>query len=210
LDGVALSFAVALLLATGASATTTPTATQWKDKTYGYSITLPAKWYVIPRTTSAIEQEITYLKARKQSSLAGAYSAMLKSSASLSELKAYRFQAFLWPPLNSLVPTEVSVQIVTGTHAYTASDLPALGATYANALSANKGSKITVPKRISLPAGPAEFIEGTTPSGGVSTGLELYILVHGKRAYVLSFTIDAKVLTQATVFGSIAEHFAFL
>src|SRR5713101_8405406 len=110
-DGVALSFAVALLLATGASAATTPTATQWKDTSYGYSITLPAKWYVIPRTTSAIKQEITYLKARKQSSLAGAYSAMLKSSASLSELKAYRFQAFLWPPLNSLVPTEVSVQI---------------------------------------------------------------------------------------------------
>jgi len=59
-------------------------------------------------------------------------------------------------------------------------------------------------------AGPAELTEGTTPSGGLSTGLELYILAHGKRAYVLSFTIDAKVLTQGTVFGSIAEHFAFL
>jgi hypothetical protein len=188
-----------------------PTATKWIDRPYGYSVTLPAKWYVIPRSTSVIKREIAYLENHKQASLASAYSAILKSPVSLSELKAYRFQAFLWPPLNSPIPTEVSIQVVPAKKVYKASDLPAIGATYANALSSNKGSKITVPKRVKLAAGPAEFIEGTIPNGqGVSTGLALYILSHGKRVYVLSLKIDAHVLSQAKVFKSIAEHFAFL
>jgi hypothetical protein len=202
--------AVALLAGTAAAANK-PTQTRWIDKPMGYSITLPAKWYVIPRSTTLIKQEIAYLKKQKQASLASAYSAILKSTVSLSELKIYRFQAFLWPPLNSLVPTEVSLQIVQGKKVYKASDLPAIGAYYANALSSGKGSKITVPKTIKLPAGSAEFITGTVPNGGgVSTGLELYILAHGKRAYVISCKIDANVLSQATVFRSIAENFAFL
>src|SRR5205085_258947 len=113
----------------------------------------------IPRSTSVIKKEIAYLKAHKQGSLAGAYSAILKSPTSLSELKIYRFQAFLWPPLNSLVPTEVSLQIVPGKRTYRAADLPAIAATYTRALSSNKGSKITVPRRIELPAGTAELIE---------------------------------------------------
>jgi hypothetical protein len=206
----ATGIAFALLGGTAAAAPK-PTATKWIDKPFGYSIILPAKWYVIPRSTSAIKQEIAYLEKHKNASLASAYTAILKSPASLSELKAYRFQAFLWPPLSSPIPTEVSIQVVKGQRAYKASDLPAIGATYASALSSNKGSKITVPKTLELPAGPAAFIEGTVPNGnGVSTGLQLYILSHGKRVYVLSFKIDAGALSQATVFKSIAQHFEFL
>jgi hypothetical protein len=210
LRAVVVGLALVVLAGT-AGAATKPPATKWIDKRSGYSIVLPPKWYPIPRGTSAIKQEIAYLKSHKQAGLAGAYSAILKSPASLAELKTYAFQAFLWPPLGSPIPTEVSLQIVPGKRVYKAADLPAIGAAYANALSAGKGSKITVPKRIKLAAGPAEFITGIVPNGGgVSTGLELYIFAHGKRVYVLGFKIDAGVLSQAKVFRSIADNFAFL
>jgi hypothetical protein len=207
---VVSALAVLALTASAASAASGPTATKWIDKPDGYSIILPPKWYVIPRTTAEIQKLIAQLKAQKQTSLAGAYKAILESSESKAELKDYRFQAFLWPPLASLVPTELSLQVVSGTRTYTAKDLPAIAATYANAFSGNKGAKITVPKKVQLGAGPAERIDGTIPSGQATTGLELYLFVHGKRIYALSFKIDAGVLAKATVFHSIADHFAFV
>ena len=54
-------------------------------------------------------------------------------------------------------------------------------------------SKITVPKRVTLPAGPAELIAGTIPAGGgLSNGIELYLIPHGRRVYELSFQIDSE------------------
>jgi hypothetical protein len=203
--------AACLLLAGAASAATTPVSTKWNVKQFGFSIILPPKWYAVPRTVTAVNQTIAALKKQKKTDLATAYGFYLTANGK-TELKAYVFQAFLFDgPTTDPVPIVVSIQVVTGTRAYTAADLTAAGKAYANELASTKGAKITVPARIKLPAGQSEFITGAVPNGGgVSTGLELYILGHGKRLYVLSFKINAAVLSQAKVFRAIAEHFAFL
>ncbi len=200
-----------LLLAGSASAATTPTETKWIDKADGFSVILPAKWYPVPRTVTAVTQTIALLKKQKNTDLATAYGFYLTANGK-AELKAYVFQAFLFNgPTNDPVPIVVSIQVVKGKSVYTSADLATAGKAYANALSSNKGAKITVPSLIKLPEGQAEFITGTVPNGGgVSTGLELYLLVHGKRLYALSFKIDAAVLSQAKVFRSIAENFRFV
>lgn len=203
--------ALVLALAPAGDAATTPTATRWIDAQEGYSLVLPDDWYVIPRTQAAIRQEIASLKAAKNTSLEQAFDSILKSPQALSELTKYRFQAFLWPPLDSLVPTEVSIQVVTGTHS-TAAQLPTIGATYAQSLK-GAGAKISGPTVLKLPAGRSEFIEGTVANGGgVSTGLELYLLVHDSRVYALSFEIGAAFLRTAnveTAFRAIADAFSF-
>jgi len=70
-----------------------------------------------------------------------------------------------------------------------------------------------VPKSIKLASGlTAEFIEGTVPgptTSDPSTGFQLYLLLRPQthRLYELSFRIDARGLSQATLFRSIADHF---
>ena len=64
---------------------------------------------------------------------------------------------------------------------------------------------------LQLPAGPAELIEGTIPAGGgFSNGIELYLIPHGRLLYEISFQVDARLLSQATLFTSIAQHFKLL
>ena len=200
-----------LLLAGAASAATTPTETKWIDKADGFSVILPAKWYPVPRTVTAVTQTIAALKKQKKTDLATAYSFYLTARGK-TELKAYVFQAFYFNgPTMDPVPIDVSIQVVPSKTAYKPADLIAAGKAYANQLASNKGAKITVPALIKLPEGQAEFITGTVPNGGnVSTGLELYLLVHGNRLYALSFKIDAAVLSQAKIFRSIAENFRFV
>jgi hypothetical protein len=208
---LAVLLAACLLLAGAAAAATTPTETKWNDKADGFSVILPAKWYAVPRTVAAVNQTIALLKKQKKTDLATAYSFYLTANGK-QELKTYVFQAFLFDgPTMDPVPIVISIQVVPGKNPYKPADLPAAGKAYANALASNKGAKITVPALIKLPEGQAEFITGTVPNGGgISTGLELYILTHGKRLYVLSFKINATVLSQAKVFRSIAENFRFL
>jgi hypothetical protein len=203
--------AAALLLAAGAAASTMPPASKFNDKANGYSIIVPAKWYPVPRTVAAINQTIAQLKKQKKTDLATAYSFYLTAPGK-AELKAYVFQAFYFNgPTMDPVPIQVSIQIAKGPRPYKASDLTSAGAAYANALKSNNGAKVTAPKRISLHAGPTEFVTGTIPRGsGVTSGFELYLLVHSGKLYVLNFEIDARVLSQAKVFRSIAGHFAFL
>jgi len=103
------------------------------------------------------------------------------------------------------------VQVAKGSKPYTTADLVPAGRTYDSNLAQNKGAKISVPKRISLPAGPAQFITGTVPAGtGLEDGFELYLLIHKGKLYALKFDIDAVALAQAKSFRSIAEHFRFV
>ena len=68
-----------------------------------------------------------------------------------------------------------------------------------------------MPKVITLPAGPAELVVATIPAGeGLTNGVGLYLIPHGKHLYELSFQIDARFLRQAAILTSIAEHFRFL
>jgi hypothetical protein len=90
--------------------------------------------------------------------------------------------------------------------------LTAAGQTFASTIATgNKGAKVAAPKRITLPEGPAVLITATVPAGtGISRGVELYLLTHKGKLYVLDFEIDASVLSQATVLRSIAENVRWL
>ena len=206
------AFAVALAFATPASAATPkPTETKWIDKKDGFSIILPPKWYAVPRTTTAVEQTIALLKKQKKTAVANEYRFYLTAFGK-TQLRDYVFQAFLdiAPSTDPIYP-QVAVQVTKGSRPYTTSDLRLAGRTYASSLAQHKGAKVTVPKQVSLPAGPAQFITGSVPAGtGLADGFELYLLIHGGKLYVLKFDIDAVALSQATVFRSIAEHFRFV
>ena len=197
------------MLAAAASAAA-PTETKWIDKKDGFSITLPARWYPVPRTTTAVKQTIALLKKQKKAALANEYSFYLTAFGK-TQLKDYVFQAFLdIAPSNDPIYPQVAVQ-TDKTRAYKVTDLPAAGRAYASALAQHKGAKITIPKQIKLPAGPAQFITGTVPAGtGLADGFELYLLIHSGKLYALKFDIDAVALSQAKVFRSIAEHFRFV
>jgi hypothetical protein len=197
-------------LAGGATAKNVP-GTTYVDKAGGYAITIPKTWKLVPRSKPALKSLIAQLKKKQQTDLAATYSSILSSAAGKQGLQAYVFQAFDWPAVGAPILTQVSVGIVKTTKAYGTKDLPAIGAEYANALAANKGSKIVVPTKVKLPAGYAELIEGTIPAGsGISNGVKLYLIPHGKRLYELSFQIDGTLLSQATLFTSIAQHFKLL
>jgi hypothetical protein len=205
------AIAFALLAVSGSSAADVK-GTRWIDKPGGYSITIPKTWQLIPRTTAQINTLIATLDKKKQTALAAFYKTILATTAGKSGLTAYRFQAFAWPDSESQpVPIQVSLGLVKTKTPVTTKGLPGVAAIFANQLASNKGSKVTVPKLVTLPAGKAEFIEGTIPiGGGVQNGLELYLIPHGKTVYELAFQIEASQLKTATLFNSIAQQFRFL
>ncbi len=202
---------VAAVLASS-SAATNVAGTTYVDKPGGYSITIPKTWQLIPRSVAQTKTLITTLKKQKKTALAKFYSTIIASAAGRSGLTAYRFQAFDWPGSETQpIPVQVSLGVVSGKKTYTAASLPGIGAVFANELSSTKGSKITVPKTVTLPSGKAEFIEGTIPIGsGIENGLELYLIPHGKTVYELAFQIEASQLKTATLFTAIAKEFKIL
>jgi hypothetical protein len=206
--GLAATLAAASVFAAGAAAKNVPSTT-YASKRGGYQITIPTAWKLVPRTKAQVQALIAQLKKQKQTTLASTYSAIISTAAGRAGLSAWNFQAFAWPvDPGTPILTEVSVGIVKTSRAYGKQDLKAVGATYANALVSNKGAKVTVPKTVTLPAGPAEFIEATIPAGtGLANGVELYLIPHGKRLYELSFQVDSSLLSSATLFTSIAHRF---
>jgi hypothetical protein len=209
----ALATVLALAAAAAGTAAKSQPSTIYVDKAGGYAIAIPKTWQLIPRSQAGVKALIAKLKKKSSTvSLADFYSTILSSQAGQSGIKAYRFQAFDWPgSLSSPVPIQVSVGITPAKRAYTAKDLPSIGAVFANAFAANKGAKVTVPKTVTLPSGKAELIEAAIPIGsGVTNGAEVYLIPHGKKLYELSFQIDASDLASATLFTSIAEHFRLL
>jgi len=208
---LAALFTASLLLAGPASGATTPTATKWNVRAYGFSIILPAKWYAVPRTPAAVQQTIALLKKQKKTGLASEFSFYLTASGK-SQLKDFVFQAFYdISPSNDPIYPQLAVQVSKAAKPYTTGDLQAVGRAYASSLAQHKGAKISVAQRISLPVGAAQFVTGTVPAGtGLADGFELYLLVHKGTLYALKFDIDATVLSQAKVFRSIAEHFAWV
>ena len=199
------------LVGAGAAAKNVP-GTTYVDRAKGYAITIPRTWQLIPRTQADVKALIAKLRKNKRTSLANFYSTILATEAGRSGIKSYRFQAFDWPgSLNQPVPVEVSLGITTSKKPITAKDLPSIGAVFANAFAANKGSKVTAPKTVSLPVGKAEVVEATIPvGGGVTNGAKLYLIPHGKTLYELSFQIEASQLDGATLFTSIANNFKFV
>ncbi len=208
---LALAIAVAVVVASSSSAANVK-GTKWVDKAGGYTITVPKTWELIPRTTAQVNTSIATLDKKKQTALARFYKALIATSAGKDGLKAYRFQAFAWPDSETQpVPVQVSLGLARTKTPVTTKALPSVAAVFANQLASNKGAKITVPKIVTLPAGKAEFIEGTLPiGGGIENGLELYLIPRGKTVYELAFQIEASQLKTATLFTSIARQFSFL
>jgi hypothetical protein len=207
-----LGVMLALALVASAGATNVP-GTTYVDKAKGYAITIPKSWQLIPRTQADVKALIAKLKKKKATvALANFYSTILSSQAGRTGIKSYRFQAFDWPgSLTSPVPVQVSLGITNAKKAYSARDLPSIGAVFANAFASNKGAKVTVPKTVTLPAGKAELVKAAIPvGGGVMNGAMLYLIPHGKKLYELSFQIEASQLASATLFTSIAQHFKFV
>ena len=212
-DGMKVGIAalVAALSLPLAASAATPTQTKWVDRRDGFSVILPAKWYAVPRTPAAVQRTITDLKKQKKTALANEYSFYL-TAAGKAQLKAFTFQAFLdIAPSRDPIAPQFALQVTKGSRPYTTADLAKAGNAYASSLAQHKGAKVSVPKRISLPAGPAQFITGTVPAApGLADGFELYLLTHKGKLYALKFDIDARALTQAKVFRSIAEHLAWV
>jgi hypothetical protein len=190
-------------------------STTYVDRADGYAITIPAAWRLVPRSKEEVTAEIARLRKKRSAAnteLASTYASILASPGGVTGLTSYRFQAFAWPvdPSTPLL-TEVSVGLVGDSKAFGHANLTTIGDQYANALSATTGSKIVDPKRVRLPAGNAEFVEGTIPAGsGLATGVELYLIPHGTHVYELAFSVDATFLSQATLFTAIADHFRFV
>lgn len=198
-----------LVVCASAGAANQP-ATTYLDKPAGFRITVPNTWQPVPRTLAGVKALIKQLDNKKQTELASLYSSLISSAAGRSELTNFAFQAFLYPPI-STIQTDVSVGIARTPTAYGVKDLPSLADTFAKEFATTKGSKIMKPKVVTLPAGPAALIEGTAPAGGgLSSGLELYLIPHGKLLYELSFNTDARALSSATIFTEIARLFAFV
>jgi hypothetical protein len=208
--GFLAAVTVCAILAGSASATKVKGIVIY-DKAKGYALTIPATWKPIPRTEAQVTATIAALKKKKSTvPLANYYKAIISTPDGRSGLTAYRFQAFAWPvqPNASPLPTEISLQVAPLPKALKASDFPSLGAAFANNLASQKGAKVTVPKLIKLPAGNAELIEATVPAGeGLQYGFMLFLIPHGKRLYNLTFQIDARYLSQAKLFASIAQQF---
>jgi hypothetical protein len=207
----AAAAAVIALAFASAAAAAAPTQTKWIDRKDGFSVILPPKWYPVPRTVAAVQRTITSLKKQKKAALASEYSFYL-TAPGRAQLKDYVFQAFLdIAPSTDPIAPQFAVQLTKGSKPYTNADLPAAGRAYASALAQHKGAKISAPKQIKLPAGPAQFVTGTVPAGtGIADGFELYLLIHKGKLYALKFDVDARVLRQAKVLRSIAEHFAWV
>jgi hypothetical protein len=206
--------ALALGLAGAASGATAPKETRYVDKPDGFSILLPPKWYAVPRSVKAVQQTIALAKKDKLNGLPTAYSFYL-TAAGKAQLKAFSFQAFLnvYPSTDPLIP-QVAVQISKPSSSpYKPSQLNAAALTFGEALSQNKGAKVTKPTTTKLPAGTAKVVIATTPVGsGLTEATTLYLLIHGGKLYVLKFDIDAASFSKsaASVFRSIAQNFAFV
>jgi hypothetical protein len=206
-----LSVVLALAVAAAAGAANIA-GTTYVDKGGGYSITIPKTWQLVPRSVAQVNALVAKLEKKASTAeLAAFYKQLTASPEAKKQLSVYRFQAFAWPDSEAEpVPIEVSVGIVTGKKAYTAKDLTAAGAVFANAFSSSKGSKVTVPKTVKLPVGTAELIVAEIPLGqGVENGVELYLIPRGKLLYELAFQIDASGLASAKLFTSIANEFRF-
>lgn len=201
--------ALTCLLA-GPSGASTPTVNRWIDQAGGFSLTLPTQWYPIPRTKAALEAQVAEEKAAKDTSLEGAYKSLLDSPSALKQLSAYSFQAFLWPPLDSLIPTEVNVEVIKSGD-YTSAALPTYAADFASQLSGIKlGATLS---RLTLRAGKSVSFDGTVSEvKGTPTGLSFYLFAHDKHLYILSFSLGDSFLRQAriaAVLRSIADSFSF-
>ncbi len=166
---------------------------------------IPSTWHLVPRTVAGVKAKAKAVK-KTNPGLATAFTNLVTYEP--ENITGFTLQAFLYSA-GAYPEPEVLVNAVKTSKSYGAKDLTTLGDYFANEMSGTKGSKVTVPKTVTLPAAKASLIESTVPDGDVTIGRELYLIPDGKRVFEIEFVIDASYLSKATIFDSIARTFQF-
>jgi hypothetical protein len=211
----------ALVLAGGtgaATATSTQTgkklpSTTYVDKKNGYRITVPTKWKVVPPHEPTVKKIAAQYKKQKQAKLAQAYLAFVSTPNGKAELKSFMFRAFLWPPLPSPVPTDVSVRWDKVSGNYRQQDLPRIAASFAKQFK-TPGTSVGQPQLQKFPAGQAAVISGIAPLpkayGNVKSAFTVVLFLRPGKLYTLAFRIDSRAAKDAFIFQSITQNFRFV
>ena len=181
--------AAALLAAVCLTAAATAHAADWRrvtDAAAGYSIAVPSGWHVVPRSLPQLQARIRQEVKAKHTALATQFAEV--AAARRAAHTTYRFQAFAWPPPKGAVVPDVTVKTDRLTKGTTSAALPAIARQIAKSLSRSAGAKVAAPVRRTLPAGRAVLVSGSLRlSKAVRSRFALYLLVHGRTLYSLTF-----------------------
>lgn len=182
---VAAAVAAVLSVAAGSAAA----ADGWRtapDRAGGYSIAVPATWQVVPRSTAELDAHVARLRAQKRMALAYQFAQI--AAVRRATHTAFRFQAFSWPAPRGQVVPDVTVKIDPLSPGATPAALPRIAGQIAKTLAAAPTATATSPVGVRLPAGAAQRITGTTQiSKTVRSRFALYLLIHGRRLYSVTF-----------------------
>ena len=182
------------------------------DNSNGIRVAIPKSWHTLPPTVAGVQSLIGQLEKSKQTGLAQVYSSFIGTAAARQKMLSYHFQAFQYSPGSSIQP-DFALAFARTSRAYSAKDLAATSTSVAKRFASVSGSTVTKHTLVTLPSGPAAFVEGTQPGtggSGLRTQFQVYVVAHGTLLYELSFRADARAAGEAATFTSIARRFAFV
>jgi hypothetical protein len=209
-QGLAVVFALTGLVACGVASAASGPWVSFVDKSYGIRVTIPKSWHTVPPTVAGVQSLIGQLAKKKEVGLAQVYSSFIASTAARQKMLSYHFQAFQYSTGSAIQP-DFALAFARTSRAYTVKDLATTSKSVARQFTAVPGTTITKQTVVTLPAGPAGFVEGTQPvAGGSTTQFQIYIIAHGTLLYDLSFRADARATSEAATFTAIARRFAFV
>lgn len=209
---VLLGLCLALAVCTSAGA-----ASGWKthaDRKTGFSIDVPSRWQVVPRTPKAVKALAARLRKQGKGKLADQLAVLAAGKGAAKSLASFRFQAFRWPAPKGPITTDVTVKVDAVPPGYRATDLKRVAAGVAKSLRAVHGSTAAAPVKLTVPAGPAWEIRGTLPLGTKTKLRSAYtlVLILGRdRMYELAFRSGvARAKKEAKLYRAIERRFRLL
>jgi hypothetical protein len=197
---VAAVFALVVCTAAGAAGGQWVTLT---DKPEGFALTVPKSIFVVPNSPAKVKAIITRLKKENQAGVASVYSQILSSS----DVTKFVYEGFFLEqssPVQPLFTLGVDRTVAANT---TRSGLAKVAAAEASSLRGG-GATVTASKVVSLPAGPAAYVDANQTVSGAKTRLVEYVIGHGDLVYLLTFRTTGAG-TDLSVFNTIAKRFAF-
>jgi hypothetical protein len=183
---LAVTFVVLAWLAPG----TASAVGSWRtvdDAAAGFSIAVPGTWRLVPHSTPALARLVHRLATEKRTALATQYAEIL-AARRVRNSADFRFQAFPWPAPKGAVVPDVTVKIDPLRRGTRPSALPLIARQIAKALSRSKAAGVATTVRRVLPGGTAYVVTGTTRlSRTTRSRYAVYLLIHGRRLYSISF-----------------------
>lgn len=181
--------AAGVLLASLVVAGAAGAAAPWQtiaDKSMGFSVGVPGSWQVVPRSSPQLDAVVVRLRREKRLSLANQFAQV--AAVRRTTHTTFSFQAFAWPPPKGAVVPDVTLKTDRLSSGTTGASLPYLARQIAKAIAGTSGATASTPSARKLPAGQAMTITGTTRlSKRLRSRFALYLLVHRRRLYSLSF-----------------------